>query len=153
MNPALAAAAAEIESHLGGQGWDRPPALFALVTAARLRSDEPATADRLGIAGTEAALTPVEQPPLPDGPLDEALARICWPPTVAGCALGQEILTQAPDDPARREARLVVAVLRDGSTEAVLRLRDHPEELLSGPDLAPNLAAALLATLQDDGPQ
>ena len=147
MHPALAAAAAEIEAHVGAAGWDRPPALFALVTAARLVADEPDTAEKLGIGGSETSLTPVEQPPLPDIPLDEALGRICWPDAVAGCALSQEILTQSPDDPARREARLVVAVLRDGSSEAVLRLRDHADDLLSGPDLAPNLAAALVATL------
>lgn len=131
LHPALAGAAAEIESHVGAAGWDRPPALFALV-------DGPG------------GLTAYEQEPLPDGPLDEALGSICWPVGVAGCALCQEILTQAPDDPSRREARLVVAVLRDGASEAVLRLRDHPDDLLSGPDLAPNLAAALLATLAGD---
>lgn len=128
MHPALAAAAAEIEAHVGAAGWDRPPALFALVQQG-------------------GGLTAYEQESLPDAPLDEALGRICWPESVAGCALCQEILTQAPDDPARREARLVVAVLRDGTAEAVLRLRDHADDLLSGPDLAPNLAAALVTTL------
>lgn len=55
--------------------------------------------------------------------------------------------------PQRREARLVAGVLRDGSTAVVLRLRPGPDagpeteaELLTGPDLAPNLVAALLAT-------
>ena len=131
MHPALAAAAAEIEAHVGASGWDRPSAIFALVEQ-------------------DGGLTAYEQEPLPDAPLDEALGRICWPDAVAGCALSQEILTQAPDDPARHEARLVVAVLRDGTSEAVLRLRDHADDLLSGPDLAPNLAAALVATLNDN---
>jgi hypothetical protein len=53
--------------------------------------------------------------------------------------------------PQRREARLVVGVVRDGAAASVLRLRstgDGPDsELLIGPDLAPNLAEALLATL------
>ena len=59
-------------------------------------------------------------------------------------------LTAAVDHPERREARLVVAVLRDTTTAALLRLRGRDGaddgELLVGPDLAPNLAAALLAT-------
>jgi hypothetical protein len=81
-----------------------------------------------------------------------ALARIAWPPPVAGCALGQEILIVPPSgDQAseRREARLVVAVLRDGTSAAVLRLRGADDDLLTGPDLAPNLVRALLTTLED----
>lgn len=56
----------------------------------------------------------------------------------------------ASSHPERREARLVIAVLRGGSSAAVLRVRDTDGAdgaLLTGPDLAPNLAAALLATL------
>ena len=55
------------------------------------------------------------------------------------------------DQEAQLGARLVVGVLREGGTAAVLRLRGadgSPDgELLTGPDLAPNLADALLATL------
>lgn len=165
----LEAAAAEIEAHVGRSGWDRPPALFALVRAAQFAADEPETAARLGLADALGdALTPVEQEELPEGPLDEALAQIGWPGSVAGCALSQEIVilppgvqAQLPDDhtalgaavthPERREARLVVAVLRDGTSAAMLRLRGvdgDDDDLLTGPDLAPNLVDALLATLQ-----
>jgi hypothetical protein len=162
---ALESAAAEIEAHVGAAGWDRGPALFALVRAAQFAKDEPETAARLGVAAAAPdALTPIEQEQLPDAQLDEALARIGWPTSVAGCALSQEILivppsADLPDDdsavalaanhPDRREARLVVAVLRDGSSAAVLRLRGTPgadDDLLTGPDLAPNLVEALLAT-------
>jgi hypothetical protein len=165
----LESAAAEIEAHVGASGWDRGPGLFALVRAAQFAADDPDTAARLGLQHAVGdALTPIEQDDLPEGPLDEMLAQISWPSSVAGCALSQEIVIlppaaddALPDDdsalaaaathPQRREARLVVAVLRDGSSAAVLRLRgEHgDDDLLTGPDLAPNLVEALLATLSD----
>jgi hypothetical protein len=156
---------AEIEAHLQDAGWDRPPVLFALVRAAQFLADDPETGRRLRLDELPAdALTPVEQEELPDGPLDEVLAGIAWPAAVAGCAISQEIVmlppsaeagltdmqaaNRAADHPERREARLVVGVLRDGSSAALLRVRgvDGDDDLLTGPDLAPNLAAALLAT-------
>jgi hypothetical protein len=173
---ALAPALAEIEAHVHAAGWDRPPVLFALVRAAQFVADDPITAARLGIdrqAGD--ALTPIEQDELPDEPLDEALAGIAWPDEVVGCALAQEIVVLPPGaeaeldeagdtagaaaravgHPQRREARLTVGVLRDGSSAGLLRLRSadgnadgNGNELLTGPDLAPNLTAALLATLR-----
>jgi hypothetical protein len=116
-------------------------------------------------------VTPIAQQELPDGPLDQALAQIGWPAEVVGCALSQEILmlppsaepdlddltvesaiAQAADHPDRREARLVVAVLRDGRAAGMLRLRTPAgaaDDLLTGPDLAPNLVTALLATFED----
>lgn len=161
----LESAAAEIEAHVGAAGWDRPPALFALVRAGQFAADEPDTAARLGLHEAAAeALTPIEQEGLPDGPLDETLAQIGWPDSVAGCAISQEIVLLPPgaedtigDDPTaaaahpeRREARLVVAVLRDRTSAALLRLRGtdgNDDDLVTGPDLAPNLVEALLATL------
>jgi hypothetical protein len=163
----IEAAVAEIEVHVHRAGWDQRPALFALVHAAEFARDEPATAAVLGVTTEDGdRLTPIEQEALPEGDLDVALGRIAWPSPVAGCALSQEILLLPPsaqDDlpedpgaaqvaaehPERREARLVVGVLRDGSSAAVLRLRDADDDLLTGPDLAPNLVAALLATLED----
>jgi hypothetical protein len=165
----LEAVAAEIETHVGAAGWDQRPALFALVRAAQFAADEPETAAGLGIGAAHGdALVPIEQEALPEGPLDETLAQIGWPATVTGCALSQEIVMLPPDadaevadgpdslavaaaHPERREARLVVAVLRDGRGAGVLRVRGTdgaPDgDLLTGADLAPNLAAALLATL------
>lgn len=166
---------AEIEAHVHAAGWDRAPALFALVRAGRFAADDPATAARLGLDQMAAdALTPVEQEELPDDPLDEVLAGIGWPDSVDGCALSQEILVLPPSaeadlpdadlpsgaadlaqvsaHPQRREARLVVGVLRDGTAATLLRLRgaggtDTDDDLLTGPDLAPNLTAALRGTL------
>ncbi|HEV2886356.1 MAG TPA: PPA1309 family protein [Jatrophihabitans sp.] len=173
----LEAIAAEIEAYVGQAGWDLAPALFALVPT-RLLAADPAAANLLGgtAAGDPAgipadSLTPVAQEELPDGPLDEVLAQIGWPDEVLGCALSQEIVLLPPsaepdlDDlavesaaaaalehPDRREARLVVAVLRDGRSASILRLRgtaDTADDLLTGPELAPNLVAALSATLAD----
>lgn len=173
----LEAVAAEIEAYVGQAGWDLPPALFALVPTRTLAAD-PAAAAALG-AGAAAdpaqiaadSITPVAQDDLPDGPLDELLAQIGWPEEVLGCALSQEIVLLPPSaepeldelnvesaaaaalqHPDRREARLVVAVLRDGRSASILRLRGTAEaedDLLTGPSLAPNLVAALTATLLD----
>jgi hypothetical protein len=172
----LEAVAAEIEAFVGEAGWDAGPTLFALVPTGLLAAD-PAAAAVLGDGLNDAAeispdaITPIAQGELPEGPLDEALAQIGWPDEVIGCALSQEIVmlppsaepelddlsiesaaTVAADHPERREARLVVAVLRDGRTAGILRLRgtaDAGDDLLTGPDLAPNLLAALVATLAD----
>jgi hypothetical protein len=165
----LEAAAAEVEGFVGQAGWDQRPSLFALVDTAEFLANERQTAARLGLDG-RSKLTPIEQDELPDAPLDDVLAQIAWPDSVAGCVLCQEIVFLPPDadgtlpddasamdvaaaHPDRREGRLVVAVLRDGSSAALLRVRDVDggmEELLTGPDLAPNLVAALLGTLADD---
>jgi hypothetical protein len=173
----LEAIAAEIEAYVGQSGWDLAPTLFALVPT-RLLAADPAAAAVLGDTATgdpaeisADSLTPVAQEELPEGPLDEMLAQIGWPEEVLGCALSQEIVLLPPsaepelDDlaiesvpaaalehPERREARLVVAVLRNGQSAGILRLRGIAEagdDLLTGPDLAPNLVAALRATLTD----
>jgi hypothetical protein len=159
----------EIERHVAASGWDQPPQIFALARTNELLAREPALAASLGLDAERTpsgGLTPVEQEPLPNGPVDESLRQIGWPEEVLGCALVQEILMLPPESeqtmpdqvegmldwvaehPERREARLAVAVLRDGSTACAIRLRGAAEnELLVGADLAPNLAAALLATL------
>jgi len=160
----------EIERHVSRGGWDQPPQLFALARTNDLLASEPEFAASLGLAADglpDGALTPVEQDPLPDGPLDESLGQIGWPHEVAGCALVQEVVVLPPeveaalprhadvldwvaDHPERREARLAVAVLRDGTRACAVRLRATGEEedaLLVGDDLVPNLAEALLETL------
>lgn len=158
----------EIERHVSGAGWDQRPQLFALARTADLMEREPEFAAALGLDADRMpaeALTPVEQDPLPDGPLDESLAQVGWPREVAGCALVQEVVMLPPEveeqmprhaevvdwaveHPQRREARLAVAVLRDGSRACTVRMRGSDEdELLVGPDLAPALADALAATL------
>ena len=167
----LDAVTAEIETHVAAAGWDRPPALFALVPT-RVVAKDPEGARVLGVSPDEQippeSMTPIAQDDLPDQPLDEALGGIEWPAAVAGCAVSQEILILPPgaeDDlsesaavadaaahPDRREARLVVAVTRDGRTSSVLRIRsqtpEQPDDIAFAGDLAPNLTLALRATLE-----
>jgi hypothetical protein len=174
----LEAVTLEIETFAGLGGWDTPPTLFALVPTRVLAAD-PAAASMLSPDGSALnaedvsadSITPIAQEELPEGPLDETLAQIGWPDEVIGCALSQQIvmlppsaepavadlstsaaLSAAINHPDRREARLVVAVLRGGRSAGVLRLRGadgSADDLLTGADLAPNLVAALAATLTD----
>jgi hypothetical protein len=123
------------------------------------------------------SLTPVEQDEIPaDAPLDEFLATIAWPDVVVGCALTVERLMLPPsaeeslpadlraeeadavslakwiaEHPERQEVRMTVGVLRDGSRESAIRLRekDSPTEVLTGSSLVPGLADALAATFEE----
>lgn len=167
----LSAAAREVDDFVSTAGWDQPPQLFALVPTSELVQANPELAAQVD-AG--AFLTPVAQDQLPNEDLAEALAGIMWPEVVQGCAVAQEIVVLPPEaeetlpagedtgdtdalrriaaeHPRRREARLVAAVLRDGTAACVLRLRggdDGPDEVVEHPELAPNLTDALLDTLR-----
>jgi hypothetical protein len=163
---ALQAVIGEVEQHVAEAGWDQPPQLFALVDTEELLRAEPQLASTMGIVGGQpGALTPVAQDPLGPGELDVALARITFGDAVLGVVLAHEVLVLPPSaeqvlqdvdaeaaaaHPEAREVRMVVGVVRDGSRAAVLRLRataDGQDERVTGPDLAPALAEALLATL------
>jgi len=158
----------EVEGHVAEAGWDQPPQLFALVQTEALLRAEPQLALSMGlVAGDPASLTPIAQDPLGDGALDEQLASLVFGADVLGVVLAHEVLVLPPsaeaalgDDPEgvaaehpeRREVRMVVGVARGGTTSCVLRLRgagQDPDERVTGPDLAPALSAALLATLED----
>ncbi|KAB1147582.1 hypothetical protein F7R91_10825 [Streptomyces luteolifulvus] len=170
----LTRAVLEIDEYASGLGWDQPARLFALVDTARLRAQEPALAAQLGLdeEPKTSGLTPIEQDEIPAGKaLDEFLGTIAWPDAVAGCALTVERLmlppsaeTSVPEGldekrlaqwvarhPDRQEVRMTVAVLRDGSRDSALRLRekDSPTEVLTGGDLVPGLAEALAATFEE----
>ena len=168
-NP-LQSVVGEVEGHVGEAGWDQPPQLFALVQTEQLLAAEPQLARTMGlVAGNPASLTPIAQEPLGDGPLDEQLASLMFGAEVLGVVLVHEVLVLPPsaesaldevEDPAaaaakhpeRREVRMAVGVARGGGSACVLRLRgsgDEPDDLVTGPDLAPALAAALLATLDE----
>ena len=156
----------EVETHVAEAGWDQPPQLFALVETEQLLRAEPQLAGTMGlVAGRPGSLTPIAQEPLGTGPLDEELARIQFGEQVLGVVLAHEVLVLPPSaeqeaeqldaeaaaaHPQAREVRMVVGVVRDGSRAAVLRLRgagDEQDERVFGPNLAPALAQALLATL------
>lgn len=176
MTDSLTRAVLETERHVSGAGWDQPARLFALVRTAALLEREPALASQLFPGAPEAAaadpghLTSVEQEGLPSSEsLETMLAQVAWGPDVDGVALSVERVvlppeaeTDVPDDagaamdylmqhPARTDVRLVVAVLRDGTSMCALRQRQHdePGSVAVGPDLVPGLVSALQATLED----
>ncbi|MBA2953838.1 hypothetical protein GON03_05880 [Nocardioides sp. MAH-18] len=175
VDPALAAAVLEIESHHAGAGWDQPARLYALVDTAELVAHEPALAAAMGLdqSAAKGSLTPVEQDQLaPDQLLETVLQSIGWPPGVAGCAAVVERLVlptdvdgQIPEDPAaaeefarehpdRQEVRMVAGATRAGATYCALRLRAHDDDqsVVGGRDLVPGLLELLVATLHDDDP-
>jgi hypothetical protein len=170
----LTRAVLEIDEYASGLGWDQPARLFALVDTARLRAQEPGLAAQLGLQDEPetTGLTPIEQDEIPaDKPLDEFLGTIAWPDAVVGCALTVERLMLPPsaeasvpeglsdkklakwvaEHPDRQEVRMTVGVLRDGTRDSALRLRekDTPTEVLTGASLVPGLAEALSATFAD----
>ncbi|MFG2621038.1 PPA1309 family protein [Streptomyces sp. NPDC048507] len=171
----LTRAVLEIDEYASTLGWDKPARLFALVDTARLRRSEPGLANQLGTDQDDTGknqLTPIEQDQVPAGTaLDKFLGTIAWPDAIAGCALTVERLMLPPSaeasvpeglsdkqlakwvaaHPDRQEVRLTVGVLRDGSRESAVRLRekDSASEVLTGATLVPGLAEALAATFLD----
>jgi hypothetical protein len=173
VDPALAAAVLEVESHIASGGWDQPARLYALVDTAQLVEREPALAAAMGLDSSSAqgSLTPVEQDQLaPDRALETVLESIVWPADVAGCAAVVERLVLPPDadadipedpsraeefareHPDRQEVRIVAGVTRTGSTYCALRLRAHDDDqsVVGGSDLVPGLLALLGATLEEE---
>lgn len=173
VDPALAAAVLEIETHIAEAGWDQPARLYALVETARLVEREPALAAAMGLddATAQGSLTPVEQDQLaPDDPLEQVLESVTWPSSVSGCAAVVERLVlppgvdaDLPEDPAaaeefarehpdRQEVRIVAGATRGGSTYCALRLRAHDDDqsVVGASDLVPGLLQLLAATLEDD---
>jgi hypothetical protein len=99
-------------------------------------------------------------PPDAEAELDEAVAHAVGAPGADEATAERVAVEHAASHPDRREARLVAAALRGGPTLCLLQLRPRPgeepaqvagqpgPELLEHPELAPNLVAALLATLE-----
>ncbi|QBJ98545.1 hypothetical protein ERC79_04300 [Rhodococcus sp. ABRD24] len=90
-------------------------------------------------------------PPDAETDLDDVLS----PQLADRHAADEAARAAAESHPERREARLIAAVLRDGPALALLQLRPDedadpyaPIELLYYDNLAPNLIAALYATLE-----
>ncbi len=166
----LSVAALDTERHVAGAGWDQPQRLFALVRTAALLKREPQL--RAGMSGSDlvpGALTAIEQEGLHQSTnLESVLGRVAWPDGVDGCAFAVERIVVPPDaerdlpddpdaavaaladHPARRDVRLLVAVLRDGTSVCLLRQREHDADdaVATGPDLAPGVVAALKATFE-----
>jgi hypothetical protein len=164
----LAIAALDTERHVAAAGWDQPPRLFALVRTAELLAREPQLRAQMGPPDlAEGAYTAIEQEGLPaTSSIETLIGRIAWPDDVDGCAFAIERMVVPPEaerdlparpedavdalaaHPARKDVRLLVAVLRDGRSICLLRQRDHDSDdaVATGPDLAPGLVAALRAT-------
>lgn len=167
----LSLVALDTERHVAQAGWDQNPRLFALVPTSDLLEREPHLRAQLaGATPVPGALTAVEQEDLPrTASLESLLGRLSWPDTVGGVALAVERVVLPPEaerdlaadleasaealqsHPARKDVRLLVAVLRDGSNRCLLRQREHDsdEDVATGEDLVPGLVHALLATLTD----
>ncbi|MCT1355239.1 PPA1309 family protein [Gordonia sp. p3-SID1431] len=161
----LGSALNEIMEHLDSRGWGQSPSVFALAPTALLHAQLPEV-----IADDGSVFTPVEED-VDD--LDEFLASAVWPEEVAGAAVSMEIVIADPEDdddrtprfvvtdtgdhhPGEEAARLVVGVLRTGSDLALMRLRPVPDgepELLTHPQLALELRAALRDTFAPDLPE
>lgn len=167
----LSIVALETERHVAAGGWDQPVRLFALVETAHLLEHEPGFLDALKPHDVQPrALTAIEQEDLPSPDhLESMLAQLAWPEAVLGAAMAVERiivppeaerhLPQEPDDamaalashPDRKDVRLLVAVLRDGSHTCLLRQRDHDSDdrVAQGRDIAPGLVHGLLATFAE----
>lgn len=161
----------ELERHAAAAGWDGPVRMFALVRTADALGRDPELAGRLPADVIAAArvdrdhLTAVEQDGLPAADsLHELLGRIAWPQTVDGAAIVVERVLLPPaaeallpadnpqaaaGHPQREDVRLAVGVLRGGPSACAVRTRRHDADgdVADGPDLAPQLVAALAATL------
>ena len=172
VEPALHALLVELGDQVAVDGWDQTPRLFALFAAGDLQRNAPEAARRLGLAEVDPRATPLiarETPFDTAEGLDEALGHILWDDEVGGCALVLELLTlpsateaelpvdraaaqrYAADHPDRAEVRVLVGVLRDGTRDAVVRMRDEfrSDTVLFGADLAAGVARVLLATFAD----
>jgi hypothetical protein len=172
----------EVDDFLAEAGWDQPPQLFALVPTRQLLEAEPELAESLpgtegltpiaqeplnaadladnlsqivwpeAVAGCALAQEIVVLPPEAEAELDRAVDET----VVDGAGVDErnEVAVRvARSHPDRREARLVVAVLRAGTCCCLMRVRgtgDEPDELVEHPDLAPNMVGALMRTLEDD---
>lgn len=116
------------------------------------------------VAGAALVLEIVILPPEAEAELDSAFEPLLADPWAAEQAARDVANTY----PSSRTARLAVGALREGGTLALMHLRpdpdekapgpdDEPPELLTHPELAPNLQAALAATFDqadpgEDGP-
>ena len=177
---ALPGVVREVEDFLAAAGWDQPAQLFALVATADLIAAEPGLEGSLaeGHGLTPVAQEPIDEtdvasvldeicwpdevsgcvltqdivvlPPDAEAALDEVIASSAPPEAPPGPELDQVALRFAHSHPDRRDARLVVGVLRTGGYCCLMRLRgtdEQPDELVEHPDLAPNMVTALLSTL------
>ncbi len=176
MGEALRRVVREIEQGAATLGWDRPPAIYALVPTTDLMNAPGLPPDVLvGLEqswdGSDSQLSAVLQDSLGEDDLENMLPRLAWPDTVSGAAVTveriivpPEVEDEAPEDPdealefisnhpARTDVRLIVGVTRAGDAWCAVRARpfDDPERVGQGENLVPSLVEALrLGFLSDD---
>lgn len=168
----------ELEVGSARVGWDRPPALYALVRTESLLATPGLPSDvaeslRAEWDGSSDHLSAVAQETLPQDDLEELLPKIAWPDTVAGAALTVERIIlpddadeEAPEDPneavhyaenhpARTDIRVVVGVNRDGDSWCEVRARtfDDRERVGQGALLVPGLVEGLKIGLTEESQQ
>ena len=158
-------------------GWDGPVRVFALVRSQVLAADPELAGHLPSDVSLQAAQRPeslfsVEQEGLPPAAsVGDLLAQLAWPETVDGAAVSLERIAMPPEaeaeipedpaeaeafasaDPRRQDIRMVVGVMRDGSSWGTIRLRSHDEDadVLGAPDPVPELGQALRATFPSGG--
>ncbi len=163
----LTKAAVDTERHVAKLGWDQAPRLFALVRTDSLREAEPSLRDQLAGSPAE-GLTSIEQEGLRrTSNIEAMLGTLGWPEGVDGAAIAVERIVVPPEaerdlplnpteatealsqHPARKDVRLLAAVLRSGESICLLRQRDFDSDdaVAIGADIAPGLVGALKATL------
>lgn len=165
----LTKAAADTERHVAKLGWDQDPRLFALVRTDSLMEAEPSLRAELSASPPD-GLTSIEQEGLRrTSNIETLLGTLAWPEAVDGAAIALERIVVPPEaerdlplnpteavealsrHPARRDMRLLVAVLRSGESVCLLRQREHDSDdaVAIGQDIAPGLVEALRATLRN----
>ena len=165
---ALRRVTAEIETGTAKLGWDRPPAVYALVPTSQLLATPHLPADiaeqvRQTYDGSPQHLSAILQESALGDELESTLLGLAWPDTVAGAAVTAERVVLPPsaesDMPAdpdaaaeyaaehadRTEIRITAAALRSGETWSMLRMRPYDDDAAvgTGPALIPSLTAAL----------
>lgn len=158
----------EIEKGAARLGWDRPPAIYALVYTEELLAapdlpEDIASQLRESWDGTATHLSAIAQDPLPEDNLEEILPELAWPDTVAGAAvaveraiLPPEAEDQVPADPEQAaefvaahpdhtDVRLTVGVLRTGQSWCAIRTQpfDSDDRVGMGENLVPALVDLL----------
>lgn len=165
----LTKAAADTERHVARLGWDQAPRLFALVRTDALVSAEPGLRGQLTGAEPD-SLTSIEQEGMAaTSSVETMLGTLGWPDAVDGAAIAIERIFVPPEaerdlpthpteatealarHPARKDVRLLAAVLRTGESVCLLRQRDFDSDdaVAIGQEIAPGLVEALRATLSN----
>ncbi len=172
---ALQSVVREIELGAARLGWDRPPAIYALVPTGELLEapdlPEDIAADLRGAwDGSSSHLSAIAQDPLIDDDLEDTLARLAWPDAVLGAAVAveravmpPEVEDQIPEDPQaaaefvadhpdHTDVRLTVGVLRTGESWCAIRTRpfDSDDHVGTGDNLVPGLVDLLQMGFQPE---